>query len=146
MSSARLSLGALVSLVAAGCSTPRPPRTAHSSGRAEPVANATVDAGVAEPSLSIGRARWTGPCATVVSRMRAVITRLPSACASDAACVCYPGGVESVTACGGVSDTEAAAEVARLQAEFRQNRCDYGVNCAPRECRAACVQGRCAER
>lgn len=135
----------LVALVAAGCSTPRPP-PARSSGRADPVASATVDAGVAEPSLSIGRARWTGPCATVVSRMRAVVARLPSACASDAECMCYPGGIGAVTGCGGVSDPATAAEVARIQAEFRQSRCDYSVSCAPRECRAACMQGRCAER
>jgi hypothetical protein len=128
--------------VSLGCSPPRPPAAALNNNRAideRPDAAAAVP----EPSLTVGRARWSGPCATIVSRMRAVLARLPSACAADADCTCYPGGIEAVTGCGAVSDMATAREVTQIQADFRANRCDYSVSCAPRECRAACVQGRC---
>lgn len=130
----------------AACNTPRPP-VAPPPNRPSAVA---VDSGVApssvEPTLTVGRASWTGRCAEIVSRMLAVKARLPSACASDNDCACYPGGIDAVTGCGGASDGPTSAEITRIQTEFSEARCNYRVNCSPRACNVGCVRGRCAER
>ena len=85
-------------------------------------------------------------CDAVVTRVRAELATLPSACTSDADCTCYPGGIEGVTGCGGVSDLPTAERIGALTQEFDRLRCDGSVSCAPRQCLVACIDARCAER
>jgi hypothetical protein len=85
-------------------------------------------------------------CDAVVSRVRDVLATLPSACSSDADCTCYPGGIEGVTGCGGVSDLPTAERIGALTQQHDRLRCDGSVSCAPRQCLVACLDGRCAER
>lgn len=145
----RLCLTALAALFA--CNTTRTPasattqHTSHTTSVAESASDAATAAEIG-PTLSIGASSWTGRCADIVSRLRAVKSRLPSACQQDGDCQCYVGGVSDVTGCGGASDAATAAEIARIQAEFRAARCDYGVNCSPRVCDVRCVNQRCVER
>jgi hypothetical protein len=92
------------------------------------------------------RARWTGACAGVVRKLQAVIATLPSKCEKDAECVCYRGGVERVTDCGGESDSATAERISELTDEFDKLRCDYSVSCAPRLCNSGCADGKCGYR
>lgn len=137
---------ALALAALAACNTPRPPVAPPPHQQSTVALDASVAPTPDAPTLTVGRATWTGRCAEIVARMQTAKARLPSACTRDGDCVCYPGGIESVTGCGGASDGPTAAEITRIQTEFREARCDYGVNCAPRACNAGCVQGRCAER
>ena len=86
---------------------------------------------------------WTGRCAEIVRKMQAELATLPSPCATDRDCVCYGGGVESVTDCGGVSDRATADRIGALQGEFTVAQCAYGVDCAPSICSTGCRQARC---
>jgi hypothetical protein len=143
----RIETAALVLYVLAGCGQP---------GSGDPPPAAPGPASVPEPSradappadeLRAGeRARWTGECARVVREVQVVLAGLPSLCEQDADCVCYPGGIEAVTGCGAEGDRETSLRIAELTAEFDRLRCDYGVNCAPRRCESACVDGKCAHQ
>lgn len=131
------------------CNTTRTPASTPPTQRATHTMNDAVsDASSPDlgSTLTIGDATWSGRCADIVSRMQAVKARLPSACQQDSDCQCYVGGIAGVTGCGGASDADTAAQIARIQAEFRAARCDYGVNCSPRLCDVRCVNQRCVER
>jgi hypothetical protein len=131
----------------AGCGQPGsgdPPAAAP--GPAPAVGPPRADAGPADEVRAGERARWTGECARVVREVRAVLAGLPSPCETDADCVCYPGGIEAVTGCGRESDRETSSRISELTREFDRLRCDWGVDCAPRRCESACVDGKCASR
>ena len=103
------------------------------------------DAGARTPPEPAG-AESLDDCDDVVSRVREVLGALPSSCAADGDCTCYPGGIDGVTDCGGVSDLPTAARIGVFTQDFSRLRCDGSVSCAPRQCLAACVAGRCVER
>jgi hypothetical protein len=137
---AALALGVL-----AGCSQP------HGAGDApfpvpgtavapDPVPAATPPA---DEVRAGDRARWTGDCARVVHEIQSVIAALPSPCEKAGDCVCHPGGIEAVSGCGGESDLAASRRISELTREFERLRCDYGVDCAPRLCESACIDGKC---
>jgi hypothetical protein len=92
-------------------------------------------------------------CDPLHQELVAALATLPSPCATDADCTCYNGGVEGFTGCGGVSDRATSDRIYRVVEGYRALEregvsCPHGlsVNCAPRMCNAACVDGRCGER
>lgn len=134
--------------VLAGCSQP------HGAGDASfpgpgPAPAVEPPRSMAPPADEVcagERARWSGDCVRVVREVQAVLAALPSPCETDATCVCYPGGIEGVMGCGGESDKATSERVFELMREFKRLRCDYGVDCAPRPCESACVDGKCSAR
>jgi hypothetical protein len=62
------------------------------------------------------------------------------ACATDADCRCYPGGISPKHGCGGVTDAKSAAE---LEAIAKKQGPTEGIDCAAWMCAPICERGRC---
>jgi hypothetical protein len=134
-----LAPGALTLPLVAGCPAGRdnPPSPVASS-------SVTPSASGKDNEVRAGdRSVWQGECAAIVLQMQQVLKALPSKCRTNQDCVCYAGGIESVTGCGGVSDRSTADQIFALQQRFNNKRCSYRVDCGPGLCKASCVDGTC---
>lgn len=89
-------------------------------------------------------------CDELHAEVVAALATLPSPCTANDDCVCYNGGIQGFTGCGGPSDKATADRIYRVvegyrELERREIFCPHGLdmNCSPRMCRAACIDGVC---
>jgi len=133
-------------LVVVSCNREPAGSLPNTPGIAATVDSTKADAPPVDEVRAGKNARWTGACAAVARKLQAVIATLPSRCEKDAECVCYRGGVDGITDCGGESDSAASERISELTDEFDGLKCDYPVSCAARLCNPGCIDGRCGYR
>jgi len=75
----------------------------------------------------------------------ALLARAANTCKRDQDCGTYPAGIAED--CGGVTGEKTAFELRAIGEAFVARRCDFVIDCAPREAPVpACSRGHCAER
>jgi hypothetical protein len=80
-------------------------------------------------------------CASTVASYDALVAA-GGACASDADCLCFNGGVSQKTPCGGVTDKASAAKLDKLVGDYESGHCD-SLMCAAQICTPSCNAGKC---
>jgi hypothetical protein len=111
----------------------------------------------AEPGVAPGPAPTPAPvpevepvapvvdvCEAYIAEYAAALEARDDACARDADCACYQGGVGPAAGCGGVTGRATAVTLDAILARFQAAACDYTQQCAPWACEPRCVEGRCS--
>lgn len=95
----------------------------------------------AAPSYDAGVTTTTS-CSSIVASYDALVAS-GGACASDADCTCFKGGVSLTTPCGDVTDKATSAKLDKLVTDYESARCN-SLMCAASVCTPSCNSGHCA--
>jgi hypothetical protein len=85
----------------------------------------------------------THPCVVTAAQFDIEVRDGDKSCRSDADCECFPNGVGSKNACGGVTSKKSATKLRELALEYAKMKCTSQVECAKRACLPRCNGGTC---
>lgn len=101
-----------------------------------------VFAACRQPSATTSDAAPSGvSCSATISSYDALVAS-GGACATDADCSCFNGGVSQKTPCGGVTDKATEAKLEPLITAYQNGHCN-ALMCAASMCMPSCSAGRC---
>lgn len=84
----------------------------------------------------------THPCVVTAAQYSIAIEKGSDACASDADCGCYQGGIGK-SGCGGVLNKESVSKLDVIAKSFHAMKCQPSVDCAAWACQPRCEAGHC---